>query len=257
MHRERRALTFDRCESLSSLAESAASTDGVVVPVSAPGPASAASVSAPAPTMATGGTKEASAARHPSGPSASERKRRLVHALQCVKKARSEQPAPKPPTGPGHDVPCEPCTPSKRTSVGSVIFDMLTERAAEKTSAAKAHKAATAEVKVLKKAGTKGKGRGRPPAEAGTQGKGRGRPPAKTSPKVPTLTAAAVKSVAKKGAEKPEKPSFSVERSRSQVLIRTGYLGYGSITLKYGKGKVYRDEAAAVEAGKKYLKDCA
>ena len=54
--------------------------------------------------------------------------------------------------------------------------------------------------------------------------------------------------------ERFSQPFVSVERSRSQVLCRTGLRGAGqSWVLKYGRGKEYRDEAAAVKAARAWL----
>ena len=55
-------------------------------------------------------------------------------------------------------------------------------------------------------------------------------------------------------AERFCEPCISMERSRSQVLCRTGSRGVGqSWTLKYGPGQAYRDEAAALKAAKAWL----
>ena len=74
-------------------------------------------------------------------------------------------------------------------------------------------------------------------------------PPPK-KPKVAAPKVAAAKKVPGQCAEKPaalsSKPSFSIERSRSQVLFRSGK-GPGSTSkaLKYGPGCAFADEAAA------------
>lgn len=50
------------------------------------------------------------------------------------------------------------------------------------------------------------------------------------------------------------KANFSVERSRSQVLCRTGYRGAGqSTTFKFGPGQAFASEAAAVARAKEWL----
>ena len=49
-------------------------------------------------------------------------------------------------------------------------------------------------------------------------------------------------------------PCISMERSRCQVLCRTGFRGPGqSWVLKYGPGKTHRDEAAALKAAQAWL----
>ena len=75
-------------------------------------------------------------------------------------------------------------------------------------------------------------------------------------------TASAVKAKAKPSAgERFQKAAFTVERSRSQVLCRTGLRGPGqSWIIKYGQGHSCRTEAAAVTKasgnGKTTLKLC-
>ncbi len=48
-------------------------------------------------------------------------------------------------------------------------------------------------------------------------------------------------------------PKLCVERSRSQVMCRTGLSGPGSaLAMKYGKGKKYLTLQAAVDAAKEW-----
>jgi len=245
--RQRRALTFDRAESLEAL-EDGSITGAAAEPQAVPGSASASSIggTASAPSIATGGTAEALATSQPIGLAAAERRRRLVLAQQCVKKARSEQAASKPLEPPA---PCAPRTPAlKRSHVGSVITEMLTERTAEKEMLKKAQKAdGKAEASApTGKAKDKGLAQTPPKESFGAKlGKANGKG-LKERALLQGLTDA------KHGAGKA---SYSVERSRSQVLCRSGKKGDGSIPLQYGKGKIYPDEAAAVQAAKKWLKD--
>ena len=49
-------------------------------------------------------------------------------------------------------------------------------------------------------------------------------------------------------------PNYAVERSRSQVLCRTGFRGPGqSVKLGYGKGEAFTSEKRAVAAAKKWV----
>ena len=51
-----------------------------------------------------------------------------------------------------------------------------------------------------------------------------------------------------------KRPCFSVERTRSQVMGRTGQGGPGSSkAFKYGKGQAYPNEAAAVKAAELWV----
>ena len=51
-----------------------------------------------------------------------------------------------------------------------------------------------------------------------------------------------------------DKPKYAVERTRNQVLCRTGYRGPGqSIQLKFGEGAKFANEAQAIAAAKKWL----
>ena len=55
--------------------------------------------------------------------------------------------------------------------------------------------------------------------------------------------------------EKPPKPpSYCVERSRSQVLFRTGFRGSGqSTSIPYGVGCIYADEHAAEAVAREWV----
>ena len=50
---------------------------------------------------------------------------------------------------------------------------------------------------------------------------------------------------------------FSHEKSRSQIMLRTGLKGPGqSFLLEYGKGQRYADEKAAISEAKKWKARC-
>lgn len=95
-----------------------------------------------------------------------------------------------------------------------------------------------------KSAPTKGKGKITPPKVANATG---GHKNMKTKDRAKGMENA-------HGNRRPG-PSFSVERSRSQVMCRTGLGGPGStVGLQYGKGKKYKKEVDAVAAAKIWLK---
>ena len=51
-------------------------------------------------------------------------------------------------------------------------------------------------------------------------------------------------------------PSISAERSRTQVLCRSGYKGKTqSFSIKYGDGSPYATEAGAIAIAEKWLRD--
>ena len=98
-------------------------------------------------------------------------------------------------------------------------------------------------------------------ADAKRLGKATAKATAKSAPSQHTSAAqgkakskAKATAKAEAAAERFCEPCISMERSRSQVLCRTGLRGSGqSWTLKYGPGQAYRDEAAALKAAKAWL----
>ena len=78
------------------------------------------------------------------------------------------------------------------------------------------------------------------------------KPAAKASPAKPSAKANSAKPAAKKKAK--QLAGFSIERTRTQVMCRTGLGGPGSTTaMKYGKGQKFNNEAAAVAAAENWV----
>ena len=92
---------------------------------------------------------------------------------------------------------------------------------------------------------SKGSGKGRDNGK--TKGKGRATPP---QPKG-AGTAAARDDAAQAQCVQVTRPRVDIERSRQQVLCRTGFKGVGqSHTIRYGPGHDHRTEISAVKVSR-------
>ena len=221
-----------------------------IVPATAPPSSATADVGVNAPSKRSPAT----------GLNAEVKKRRAMFAMQHLKSISDAKPAVGTPVAPTLAIVAAPLK-GGRASVGSVVLTMLKERDAEKAAIAKEAKA---EAKAAVAAA---------PAAAATAGaagaaptavvKLAASPAAKQSPRpkltpekpekrlqpdLPNTSTPTIKAHRKDGAA-----SWSVERSRSQVLCRTGKKGPGqTVAMKYGDGKPYRNQDAAVAAARKW-----
>ena len=186
---------------------------------------------------------------------AGERARRREKILQL---AREQAEASKPPdAGISGEASVE-----QKAKVGETIRAMLLERKQEQDRKRNKQGQESAEAGVsigdLNSApagsvkGRVSKGLVQTPAKVkkqGTRGKGKGKGKSKHTPA--SAKAACMQLVAVGGAVRFDKPKYCHERSRNQILCRTGLRGPGqSVALKYGPGMQYRNEAAAIAAAK-------
>ena len=131
--------------------------------------------------------------------------------------------------------------PAKRRLVGDVIVDMLNERKVEsaeerKAESAKERKAKAESAKIEKAASAKGK--------------------AASAKERKAESARAGSAQERKADPKSARPSFAVERTRSQVLCRTGLKGPGnSLAMKYGPSSQYKTENEAREAAAAWMQE--
>ncbi len=183
---------------------------------------------------------------------AAERKRRMERAVLTVQNGRTSVPPLAPISGP----PPTPSTPPRhqlgrhrqRENVGNLILGMVAERDAENAAIRRQAAAKTARAK----ASPKGKRRRprrlpRPPKAEAKVLEAQADPKAET--KVLELPLAE-----KAKAKAKAKPSFAVERSRSQVMCRTGLSGTGQTqALKYGLGQAHSNEKAAIAAARVWV----
>ena len=199
---------------------------------------------------------------------AADRKRRHEAATQCVKKAREEElstsTAPSNATG----APKAPVGPH-RAPVSSVIDTLLDEREAQKAAEAKVVKtaakaAAQAAVKAASNAAAKTPTKQTqhelqvtpskaPVLKEQTKPESQKTPtkaPAKKSgPQILFTTLTEEASPAKCA-----RPHFHLEKSRGQVLCRSGFKGVGqSVALKYGAGEFYSNVAEALAAAEEWV----
>ena len=158
----------------------------------------------------------------------------------------ASQPAAAPPSCP-QELPAQPAAapPSQEAMPNSsamALLDALTARDAEKKEEKVASKRAAQQAPVSQPN----------PKVAKKAAAVTAKPAAKVSPAKPPAKVTSAKPAAKVKAKQLAR--FSVERTRMQVMCRTGLGGAGSSTaFRYGQGEKFSNEAAAVSAAEKWL----
>ena len=177
---------------------------------------------------------------------AEDRKRRMILAMQCVKKAREEDLSTS--TAPSIAT-AAPTAPHRRASVGSLIGAMVDERETEKAAAAKVVKtAAKAAVQTAVKAASQAAAM-TPTKEPKHEPKATPTKAKKAGPQIrfTELTSEAAPA-------KCAKAHYHLEKSRGQVLCRSGVKGKGqSVALKFGAGEFYCNAGEAIAAAEEWL----